>query len=305
MKLDTSFIGIDVYDHPLNLSSSFGGMTTMLTTQGNVVVSGSLLASGSTTIIGNQTITGSLTISGSATTDLRVIGNQIVSGTLDIRSTGGLGLSNSNGTTAEYFGNSFGGNIGVYKVSDSTEIGLALDGAEWTTNWANGPLLYVNNTPGDTYEGVFGFQNKANYTDGRITALKPLEVTGSLSTTGTFTSSLQEGYVWVGNSTGRTTTVATSSFGGGGGSVNTGSLMVTGSVAVNVLTFTKGDGSTFDLTVAASGSAPAGTISGSSQITALGFAITGSNTFRGNQTIVSRTFPELTLTANQIFQGGM
>ncbi|MEY3402090.1 MAG: Uma2 family endonuclease [Dolichospermum sp.] len=27
--------------------------------------------------------------------------------------------------------------------------------------------------------------------------------------------------------------------------------------------------------------------------------------FRGNQTIVSRTFPELTLTANQIFQGGM
>ncbi|MBD1214708.1 MAG: Uma2 family endonuclease [Dolichospermum sp.] len=27
--------------------------------------------------------------------------------------------------------------------------------------------------------------------------------------------------------------------------------------------------------------------------------------FRGNQTIVSRTFPELTLTANQIFQAGM
>jgi hypothetical protein len=45
MKLDTSFIGIDVYDHPLNLSSSYGGMTTMLTTQGNVVISGSLTAS--------------------------------------------------------------------------------------------------------------------------------------------------------------------------------------------------------------------------------------------------------------------
>ncbi|MFM6593182.1 MAG: Uma2 family endonuclease, partial [Dolichospermum sp.] len=27
--------------------------------------------------------------------------------------------------------------------------------------------------------------------------------------------------------------------------------------------------------------------------------------FRGNQTIVSRTFPELNLTANQIFQAGM
>jgi hypothetical protein len=37
--------------------------------------------------------------------------------------------------------------------------------------------------------------------------------------------------------------------GGGGGSTNTGSLMVTGSVSLNTLTFTKGDGSTFNLTV--------------------------------------------------------
>ena len=47
--------------------------------------------------------------------------------------------------------------------------------------------------------------------------------------------------------------------------------MLTGSVSVNVLTFTKADGSTFDLTVAASGSVVPGTISGSAQITALGF----------------------------------
>jgi uncharacterized coiled-coil protein SlyX len=69
------------------------------------------------------------------------------------------------------------------------------------------------------------------------------------------------------------------------GTPNTGSLLVTASVNVNVITFTKGDASTFDLTVSASASAPAGTISGSSQITALGFATTGSNTFIGNQTI--------------------
>jgi hypothetical protein len=37
---------------------------------------------------------------------------------------------------------------------------------------------------------------------------------------------------------------------GSGGTVNTGSLMVTGSVVGNVLTFTKGDASTFNLTVA-------------------------------------------------------
>jgi len=43
--------------------------------------------------------------------------------------------------------------------------------------------------------------------------------------------------------------------GGGGGSTPTGSLLVTASAAQNILTFTKGDGSTFDVTVA-TGSAP-------------------------------------------------
>ena len=43
------------------------------------------------------------------------------------------------------------------------------------------------------------------------------ELTGALNITGTLTSSLQQGYVWVGDASGLTTTVATSSFGGGGG----------------------------------------------------------------------------------------
>jgi hypothetical protein len=60
------------------------------------------------------------------------------------------------------------------------------------------------------------------------------EITGALNLTGNLTASLQQGYVWVGNASGVSTTVATSSFGGGG-------------------------------------SVPAGTISGSAQITALGF----------------------------------
>lgn len=55
------------------------------------------------------------------------------------------------------------------------------------------------------------------------------------------------------------------------GSADTGSFMLTGSVSVNVLTFTKADGSTFDLTVSASGSVVPGTISSSAQITAFGF----------------------------------
>ncbi len=59
--------------------------------------------------------------------------------------------------------------------------------------------------------------------------------------------------------------------------VNTGSLMTTGSVSGNTLTFTKGDGSTFPLTVN-TGSLPSGVVSGSAQIVDLGFATTSSLT---------------------------
>lgn len=55
---------------------------------------------------------------------------------------------------------------------------------------------------------------------------------------------------------------------------DTGSLMKTGSVAGNTLTFTKGDGSQFSLAVTSS--LPSGTISGSQQIIDLGFLQTGS-----------------------------
>ncbi len=50
-----------------------------------------------------------------------------------------------------------------------------------------------------------------------------------------------------------------------------GSFLITASVAVNVITFTKGDNTTFDLAVVSSGSVIPGTITGSAQITALGF----------------------------------
>jgi hypothetical protein len=65
------------------------------------------------------------------------------------------------------------------------------------------------------------------------------QVTGSLGISSTLTASLQQGYVWVGDASGRTTTVPTSSFGGGGGSTFpysgtasiSGSLQVTGSMS--------------------------------------------------------------------------
>ena len=55
----------------------------------------------------------------------------------------------------------------------------------------------------------------------------------------------------------------------------TGSFLITGSVSGDTLTFTKGDGSTFDLQVE-TGSLPNGVVSGSQQIVELGFATTSS-----------------------------
>ena len=58
---------------------------------------------------------------------------------------------------------------------------------------------------------------------------------------------------------------------GGGESIDTGSLLTTGSVSGNVLTFTKGDGTSFTMTVDTGSSLPSGVISSSIQISELGF----------------------------------
>jgi hypothetical protein len=176
------------------------GLTGITATLPSGVVSGSqqivdfgFATTGSNTFIGNQVITGSVLISGSAANDLTVIGKILTTGPTAI-------TENTDGVNSQYMGVGFGGSMGLYNISNNTEIGLALDGGTWTSNWSNGPIMYVNNTPGDTYEGVFGFQNKSNYTDGRITALKPMvfnsgsTVTGSFNVTGSSTLSGNNGF---------------------------------------------------------------------------------------------------------------
>ena len=82
----------------------------------------------------------------------------------------------------------------------------------------------------------------------------------------------------IGNLNGTASFATTASFAlnAGGATVNTGSLLTTASVSLNTITFTKGDASTFAITV---DTGSGGTISTGS------FATTGSNTFIGSQTI--------------------
>ena len=79
---------------------------------------------------------------------------------------------------------------------------------------------------------------------------------------------------------------------GGGGTTDTGSLLLTASVTDNIITFTKGDASTFNITVD-TGSA--------SSIDTGSFATTGSNTFSGSQGITG----SVSITGSQSITGSL
>jgi len=237
---------------------------------------GSYATTGSNEFNGNQTITGSVYISSSATVDLRVEGQVYISSSatggttaprLTVSGSAGTSTINRNSITTRNLTNSAALNpLAIFNslIATNDEIGFTVDPvAGGVSGWTTGPTIYINNDAGDTYPAAFGFQNKANYTDGRITALNNLIVSGNIDIQNTLTASLQNGYVWVGNASGRTTTVATSSFGGAafpytGSAAITGSLGITGSLNgfVNTLSissntasldFTKGNFFTLQL----------------------------------------------------------
>jgi hypothetical protein len=201
----------------------------------STINTGSFATTGSNSFIGNQIITGNVTISGSATTDLTVVGQIYVSSSATGQTTqpriivsGSSGqstiLRNNINTTNGLRSTSITPNV-IFNADSVTgdDIGFVVSpSAAGISGWTLGPAIYVNNTAGDTYPAVFGFQNKANYTDGRVSVLTPLSASAG------FTASLQNGFAWVGNALGQNTQVATSSF-GGGGTIDTGSFATTGS----------------------------------------------------------------------------
>ena len=77
----------------------------------------------------------------------------------------------------------------------------------------------------------------------------PINITGSWNLTGAITSSLGFSGTASYATNSLTASYALTSAGGGGGSTDTGSLLTTASAVSNVITFTKGNGSTFNVTV--------------------------------------------------------
>ena len=262
------------------VTASFSGNTLTFTkgdssTFGVIIpdVSGSTINTGSFATTGSNQFTGNQAIDGTLTITGKIIGSQSLI----------LQPDANDARTLE-----------IYNTSPAD-----------THITASGGELYLGND--ETYVLVNTYANQKLVT---IRGDQGIAASGSLSISGSLTASLQQGYVWVGDGNNRTQLVPTSSF--AGGSTNTGSLMVTGSVVGNVLTFTKGDASQFSLTVATGSGGGGSTDTGSLLVTASfdtstrnitftkgdatgfnisGFATTGSNTgnnrFVGEQQITS------------------
>ena len=133
------------------------------------------------------------------------------------------------------------------------------------------------------------------------------------STPGNQPATLNEGELAINTTDGKVyygSTGGVKQLGTGGGTTNTGSLLATASAAGNTITFTKGDGSTFPVTVSGGSGAPGGLNtqlqfngngafsgssaltfnSGSNTLTLTGsLSITGSTTQTGNNTLIGNT----------------
>ena len=143
--------------------------------------------------------------------------------------------------------------------------------------WNDGRFVFHNDSTQSIGLQVNGYERQNGllvYSD-KVAFINNVEITGSL------TASLANGYVWVGNGNNKTTLVATSSFGGGGGVPLTSLNAFTQSIiGTNAWT------ASVDEKFATIGG-QSGSWGGGGSINTSSFATTGSNTFRGNQTLVS------------------
>jgi len=178
---------------------------------GPVSITGSLNASGSQhTIVGKTLITGSLIVSSSATYDIELTGSMIITRPVGSNSANNLFVTNSNGaatigatTILSRLGNTTTGTVGTLSgyynsnrsLATNDELGFTIDPTTSAISGGTGNVIYTND-PTDSFPAMINFQNKATWTDGRITLLKNTDITGSLNVTGditatNFTGSLQ------------------------------------------------------------------------------------------------------------------
>ena len=184
-------------------SSIFSGIARF-----NKGIENGLVVTGSMNVNGNTTITGVLNISSSLANDLVVTGSvaitRPVGSTADTRlvvtsSVGRTSLLPSsfealNSSTQNIvYGNGLG--FGMYNDNTLDELGFTIDPTNFGISGGTGNSIYVND-PTDSYPAMINFQNKANWTDGRISLQKNTDITGSVRITDIPTGSSTNFVVW-------------------------------------------------------------------------------------------------------------
>ncbi len=191
------------------VTASFSGNTLTFTKGDNstfgVVIpdvsgsTGNFATTGSNTFTGNQTVSGFV----SASNGFRVGGSatalEIGDGSNIRFLTGSSNFYNIQlvpGVGDIAFSRDGGSNIKVFTLAGA---------AGNSTTFQNNPVEFQGSVSSVRFDAPIQIQSGIN---------SNVDITGSLKISSTFDAPLTEGYVWVGANNGRTTTVATSSFGG-------------------------------------------------------------------------------------------
>ena len=183
--------------------------------------SGNFATTGSNVFVGNQTISGSLLISGS----------EVVTGPLTASSLQINGITDLNGVLDVSNDATFRGDVLIQSSGEqkfkmrSTSGGGVSQGFDLLIQTSS---FIIRDETHDIDFLEFDYISSSGDHILKLEANRFEMNSGSLGVSGSFTASLQEGYVWAGGAGDVSTLVATSSF-GGGGTINTGSFATTGS----------------------------------------------------------------------------
>ena len=195
--------------------------------------SGSGFDLGPTTLTGNNSISGSLNITGSVT----------ISGSSTLTNIGPFITTGESTFNGDVWVKSTPGNVGELLI---TSLINNYTSSFYTDNSGNLNIVYNGSNV------VFKAGNNG------VQATIPFTASSAVSLP-SISNTVQSHVLGYDSTTGNVTYYSTSSFSAGNIiSADTGSLMVTGSVSSNTLTFTKGDGTVFSLTVATGSSSSSG-----------------------------------------------
>jgi hypothetical protein len=226
------------------------GKTKLVATSSfiDTINTGSFATTGSNTFNGNQIVNGVVSISSSAPYDLDITGAfqataaSRVTGSTGIATLSSLGIDYTN-VTSSIVSNLVKGQVssidGTGAPTTSRRITISANpsvtGLPGLTTTL--PSIITTGATVGTFITPIQFQHIGAYTDGRVSITTPLSASAG------FTSSLQDGFVWVGNSLNQNSQVATSSFVSStltGSFATTGSNTFTGNQTVSASVFVSG-----------------------------------------------------------------